>query len=54
MIIREARLEDAAGIAKGYVDGWRTTYAGIVSDEYLANKSYEKYTDNWSRILNIK
>jgi len=53
VIIREARLEDAAGIAKVYVDGWRTTYPGIVSDEYLANMSYEKYTDHWSRILSI-
>ena len=51
MIVREARLEDAAGIAKVYVDGWRTTYPGIVSDEYLANMAYEKYTDHWSRIL---
>jgi GNAT superfamily N-acetyltransferase len=53
MIIREARLEDAAGIAKVYVDGWRTTYPGIVSDEYLAHMSYEKYTDHWSCILSI-
>ena len=29
MIIREARLEDAAGIAKVYVDGWRTTYTAL-------------------------
>jgi GNAT superfamily N-acetyltransferase len=51
MTIREACLEDAAGIAKVYVDGWRTTYPGIVSDEYLANMSYERYTNHWARIL---
>src|SRR5215471_16617288 len=51
MIIREACLEDAAGIAKVYVDGWRATYPGIVSDEYLANMTYERYTNHWSRIL---
>jgi GNAT superfamily N-acetyltransferase len=51
MIIREARLEDAEGIAKVYVDGWRTTYPGIVSDEHLAKMSYEDYTRHWARIL---
>lgn len=51
MMIREARLEDAAGIAKVYVDGWRTTYPGIVSDEYLANMSYEEHARRWARIL---
>ncbi len=51
MIIREARLENAAGIAKVYVDGWRTTYPGIVSDEYLANMSYEEHVHRWVRIL---
>src|SRR5215472_11643535 len=51
MIIREARLEDATGIAKVYVDGWRTTYPGIVSDVHLASMSYEHYTRHWARIL---
>ena len=51
MIIRQARLEDAAGIAQVYIDGWRTTYPGIVPDEYLANMSYEEHTRRWMRIL---
>lgn len=32
MFIRKAELADAVGIAKVYVDGWRTTYKGIVPD----------------------
>ncbi len=49
--IRPARLEDAAGIAKVYVEGWRTTYPGIVPAEYLASMSYEKHTNRWRGIL---
>ncbi len=47
MIIREARIEDAAGIAKVHVDTWRTTYAGILPDEHLANLSYERREKLW-------
>ncbi len=43
MIIREARTEDIAGIAKVHVDTWQTTYAGIVPDEHLANMTYSSY-----------
>lgn len=50
-IIRQARLEDAPGIARVRVDSWRTSYAGIVPDEYLANLSYEKYENKWTNIL---
>ena len=47
MIIREARIDDAAGIAKVHVDTWRTTYAGILPDEHLANLSYERREKLW-------
>src|SRR5205085_8837706 len=49
--IREARIEDAPGIAKVHVDSWRTTYAGIVPAEYLANLSYERREQIWKDIL---
>jgi ribosomal protein S18 acetylase RimI-like enzyme len=42
MLIRDARPEDAAAVAKVHVDGWRTAYRGIVSQEYLDSLSYEK------------
>lgn len=34
--IRTATADDAAGIAHVHVESWRTTYVGIVPDEYLA------------------
>ena len=34
-MIREANLADAMAIAMVQVDSWRTTYAGIVPQEYL-------------------
>src|ERR1700719_3959611 len=49
--IREARVEDAAGMAKVHVDSWRTTYAGIVPDTYLANLSYAERENLWRDIL---
>jgi len=49
--IRQARIEDAPGIAKVHVDSWRTTYAGIVPDDYLANLSYQRRTNLWDDIL---
>lgn len=50
--IREARLEDAAGIADVYVQGWRTTYPGIVPDDYLAGMSLAAHTKRWQDIIN--
>lgn len=45
MIIRKAEISDAPKLAKVNVDTWRTTYKGIISDEYLQNLSYK-----WSEI----
>ncbi|TQR19172.1 GNAT family N-acetyltransferase [Psychrobacillus vulpis] len=47
MIIREATLADAAGIAKVHVDCWRTTYKHIISNDYLEKLSYEQRTELW-------
>ena len=45
--IRPARMEDAAAIALVHVESWRSTYAGIVPDEYLASFSVETRTRAW-------
>ena len=50
-IIRLARLEDAPGIAKVQVDSWRTSYKGLIADEFLAALSYEHRTQVWSQNL---
>ena len=51
MLIRQARISDAAAIARVHVDSWRTTYPGIVPDDYLAGLSYEQRSGVWQRIL---
>jgi L-amino acid N-acyltransferase YncA len=47
MLTREARVADVPQIAKVHVDSWRTTYASIVPDEFLARMSYEDYEARW-------
>lgn len=49
--IRLARVEDAPGIARVHIDSWRTTYKGIVPDDFLANMSYERNAQNRARAL---
>lgn len=51
MLIRPARMADADAIARVHVDSWRTTYPGIVPDDYLATMSYEQRSGVWQRIL---
>lgn len=51
MIVREATYNDVPAIAKVHVDTWRTTYQGIVPDEYLASLSYEQRANGWYQIL---
>ena len=50
--IRAARPTDAHGIARVHVDSWRTTYRGLVLDDYLASLRYEDRQSMWDRILN--
>ncbi|MCH7323357.1 GNAT family N-acetyltransferase [Solibacillus sp. MA9] len=47
MIIRIAKLEDAANIAKVHVDSWRTTYKNIIPQSFLDKLSYEQRTTLW-------
>ncbi len=47
MGIREAAIEDSAGIARVQVDSYRTAYAGIFSQAYLNQFSYEEQERDW-------
>ena len=47
MIIRRARVEDAAGIARVHVNSWQTTYRGIVPDDYLDAIQLEEWRERW-------
>jgi ribosomal protein S18 acetylase RimI-like enzyme len=51
MKIREAKLSDASAIARVNVDTWRSTYHGILPEEYLAGLSYSEFDKHWQNIL---
>jgi len=49
--IREANKDDIKDIARVYVDGWKTTYQGLVPDDYLEKLSYEEAEQKWLHFL---
>src|SRR5690625_5278888 len=49
--IRAAGQPDARDIAKVQVDSWRTTYKGIVSDDYLSALDYKKREEVWEAVV---
>ena len=50
--IRPSEASDAAAIARVHVDSWRTTYPGIVPDDYLNSLlSYEQREEFWEELL---
>lgn len=50
-MIRLATLADAAAIARVHVATWRTTYRGLLPDDFLASLSVTHYTERWRRTL---
>ena len=54
MNIREANEYDAPKIAKVHVDAWRSTYKGLIDDDYLKNLSYLKKEKRWLESINEK
>jgi GNAT superfamily N-acetyltransferase len=51
IVVREARPEDAAAIARVNVDTWRTAYRGIVPDGVLEALSVERAATFWGEVL---
>ena len=51
MRIRTAELQDAGSLARVHVDSWRSTYAGILPDEFLAGLSYRDRESFWEQVL---
>ncbi|MGE3802738.1 MAG: N-acetyltransferase family protein [Candidatus Kapaibacterium sp.] len=49
--IREATVDDADEIARVHVDSWRTTYRGIVPDDFLDNMDYQERSERWRKWL---
>jgi GNAT superfamily N-acetyltransferase len=50
-VIRPARAEDVAEIARVHVDTWRSTYVGIVPDDFLTQLSYERREAMWGSVI---
>jgi ribosomal protein S18 acetylase RimI-like enzyme len=50
-MVRPATLDDAAAIARVHVASWRTTYRGMLADDFLASLGEEPYTDRWRRVI---
>ncbi len=51
MLIREAHPEDSPGIARVQVDSYRTAYAGLFPESYLAQFTYEEQAQDWREWL---
>jgi ribosomal protein S18 acetylase RimI-like enzyme len=49
--VRTAIPTDAPAIAQVQIESWRSTYAGIVPDEFLASMSLEKGIDRWQQVI---
>lgn len=52
MKIRIANGEEIEAVAKVYVDSWRTTYRGLVPEDYLNRLTYEGAKQKWFHFLN--
>jgi ribosomal protein S18 acetylase RimI-like enzyme len=50
-MVRPAVIEDAKAIARVHVASWRTTYRGLLADDFLASLGEEPYTDRWRRVI---
>lgn len=51
--IRRARYTDAAGIAAVHVQTWRSTYASLLPDDYLADLSESRLTYRYQRMIRL-
>lgn len=51
MDVRPAEVADAAAIARVHVESWRSTYAGLLPDDFLASLDQAGYDERWRRVL---
>ena len=54
MHIRRALPSDAPGIARVHVESWRSTYVGIVPDDYLASLDCRERERIWRRLISYE
>ena len=49
--LRPATVADAAGIGPCHLACWQETYSGLLSPEFFAGRTPERFTANWARVL---
>ena len=50
-MIRQATAEDAAAIASVQIASWNETYPGLLPDDFIAERTYEKSLLQWNGVL---
>ncbi len=50
-MIRPATLSDAPEIARVHVASWRSTYHGLLPDDFLESLSESNYAERWKRVV---
>jgi GNAT superfamily N-acetyltransferase len=53
IVIRRARLTDAAGIAAAHAATWRSAYANVLPDDYLAGLSVSRLTRYYEHSIRL-
>ncbi|HKB96311.1 MAG TPA: GNAT family N-acetyltransferase [Rhizomicrobium sp.] len=49
--VRTARPEDAANLARIYIESWQDTYAGVISHTLLGTMSLRAHTARWQATI---
>ncbi len=50
-LVRPAEVDDAAAIARVHVESWRSTYRGLLPDDFLDSLTEGRYLERWLRSL---
>lgn len=51
IIVRQAQIKDAKGLAEVHVLSWKKTYHGLIHQEILDNLSIDTSTSRWEKML---
>ncbi len=50
-MVRKATLNDAPAIARVHVSSWRSTYRGLLPNDFLSSLSETGYAERWKRVI---
>jgi GNAT superfamily N-acetyltransferase len=51
IVIRDARVEDARGVAAVHISSWQEAYRGLLPADVLSGLSVDRREQDWTRIL---